>query len=625
MDASQSEADMALCCMLAFWSGKNREQIDRLFRQSRLFRPKWDESHFSGGDTYGGRTLDDALKATESIYSPDGEPIIFEHKGRYYRVKGDNVYPITNFLIHPLEMVQSNNEALLTCDIVTIADETYRQIFMSVDFSNLQKFKGVLNKSTIALCYTGSDGDLEFFKGYLSTLDWVRKTGVNHSGFFLKDHNWIFVAGNAALNSSATPLQDIVQPEKYISIDTDLLEAEAIKPEELLELGTSLLRYNVSLKTVAVLAWCAGCFIKEHLRLAHIKYPHLFLIGEAGSGKSNTLERIILPIFSRGKINASTQVTSFTLMKESSSSNCIPQALDEFKPSKIDRLRLNALYNHMRDSYDGHAGLRGRADQTQVSYDLLAPLVIAGEQSPDEPAVRERGLELLFSKKDIRDADIREAFQRITARPEHLAAFGRGLLETALGIPSQEVATWHRKALSLFNQTLPSRILSNLAAMMCGLWLAERLCHRLGLRWDQVFTVSLEECARFLGHGVHEYLLDGGETNKTVVEYTLEVFDRMKLGPELVHLSNDGKELGLYVKDIYDLYTQYVKDHAVDGERLTKAEFIRQLKQTEYYVGLKAIRFADRVKQGHVLNYETLKQRCDVSGFGDLPSPLCNV
>lgn len=31
--ASQSEADLALCCALAFWTGRAREQMDRLFRQ----------------------------------------------------------------------------------------------------------------------------------------------------------------------------------------------------------------------------------------------------------------------------------------------------------------------------------------------------------------------------------------------------------------------------------------------------------------------------------------------------------------------------------------------------------------------------------------------------------------
>jgi primase-polymerase (primpol)-like protein len=50
---SQSEADLALCGKLAFWSGKNREQMERLFRQSGLMREKWDERHHASGATYG--------------------------------------------------------------------------------------------------------------------------------------------------------------------------------------------------------------------------------------------------------------------------------------------------------------------------------------------------------------------------------------------------------------------------------------------------------------------------------------------------------------------------------------------------------------------------------------------
>ena len=619
---SQSEADLALCCSLAFWTGKDPAQMDRLFRQSKLFREKWDTIHHADGATYGAETIQQALERTEDTYSPEGEPAILERKGRYYRVKGEAVYPITNFIVQPLEMIESVDEAQMTCILITQQGEKHRQIFLSADFGNLQRFKGVLNKRTIELCYTGGDGDLELLKGYLSNLPWAKKTGIDHCGFLLQEKQWVFVAGNAALDHQGIALDSIVQPEKYVGLETELLSAEPISATTLKEIGTDLLRYNASAKTVAVLAWCAGCFLKEHLRQKHIKYPHLFLIGEAGSGKSNTLERVILPIFARTKVNASTQVTSFTLMKESASSNCIPQALDEFKPSKIDRLRLNALYNHMRDTYDGHAGLRGRADQTQVSYQLLAPLVIAGEQSPDEAAVRERGLELLFSKKDIADTVARDAFQRVVAKPERLACFGRGLLEAALTVSAEDAAQWHHEAKALFSASLPSRILANLAAVMCGLRLTERLCARLGLSWEQVFPISLVECARFLGFGVLEYLLDGGESNKTVVEQTLEVFDRMKLGAELVHMSEESKELALYIKDIYDLYTQYVKDHAVDGERLTKQEFLRQLRQTEYYLGSKTVRFVDRVKQAHVLNYDLLQKRCDVTGFGETTIPL---
>ena len=44
---SQSEADMALCCLLAFWTGGHASQIDRLFRRSKLDRPKWGEEHYA--------------------------------------------------------------------------------------------------------------------------------------------------------------------------------------------------------------------------------------------------------------------------------------------------------------------------------------------------------------------------------------------------------------------------------------------------------------------------------------------------------------------------------------------------------------------------------------------------
>lgn len=65
---SQSEADEALCCLLAFWTGGDRERIDELFRQSGLMRPKWDEDR--GDKTYGELTVDNALKQVDEYYEP---------------------------------------------------------------------------------------------------------------------------------------------------------------------------------------------------------------------------------------------------------------------------------------------------------------------------------------------------------------------------------------------------------------------------------------------------------------------------------------------------------------------------------------------------------------------------
>lgn len=73
-DGDHSDADLALCCMLAFWTGRDAAQIDRLFRQSNLHRPKWDERR--GATTYGERTIATAIERTENVYSSrsaDGE------------------------------------------------------------------------------------------------------------------------------------------------------------------------------------------------------------------------------------------------------------------------------------------------------------------------------------------------------------------------------------------------------------------------------------------------------------------------------------------------------------------------------------------------------------------------
>jgi len=68
---SQSEADMALCCLLAFWTGGDRTQMEQLFRQSGLHREKWDEVHYADGSTYGEKTIERAIATTSEFYDPD--------------------------------------------------------------------------------------------------------------------------------------------------------------------------------------------------------------------------------------------------------------------------------------------------------------------------------------------------------------------------------------------------------------------------------------------------------------------------------------------------------------------------------------------------------------------------
>lgn len=65
---SRSEADMALCNALAWWTNRDAARVDRLFRQSGLMREKWDRPQ--AGSTYGAITIEDAVSSCQGGYTP---------------------------------------------------------------------------------------------------------------------------------------------------------------------------------------------------------------------------------------------------------------------------------------------------------------------------------------------------------------------------------------------------------------------------------------------------------------------------------------------------------------------------------------------------------------------------
>lgn len=63
-----SAADQALANHLVYWCQGDLTRADRLFRQSGLYRPKWDERRGKG--TYGQMTLEKAQKTIPAFYDP---------------------------------------------------------------------------------------------------------------------------------------------------------------------------------------------------------------------------------------------------------------------------------------------------------------------------------------------------------------------------------------------------------------------------------------------------------------------------------------------------------------------------------------------------------------------------
>ena len=102
---SQSEAELALCNLLAFWTGKDASRMDHLFRCSALYRrEKWDRPARSG-ETYGQGTIARAISTCTETYSPQQERkvIQFRRKGT---APGD---------LHEVELPATNLQFILDC------------------------------------------------------------------------------------------------------------------------------------------------------------------------------------------------------------------------------------------------------------------------------------------------------------------------------------------------------------------------------------------------------------------------------------------------------------------------------------------------------------------------------
>ena len=95
--ASISEADLGLSAILAFWTGGDAEQVDRLFRRSRLFRQeKWDAEHFADGKSYGQATIAKAIAGTREFYQQNHHYATNEIEPRAQRRIGNR--PSTSML-----------------------------------------------------------------------------------------------------------------------------------------------------------------------------------------------------------------------------------------------------------------------------------------------------------------------------------------------------------------------------------------------------------------------------------------------------------------------------------------------------------------------------------------------
>lgn len=93
---SPSNADLALCNILAYWTNRDAQKMDAIFRQSKLYRSKWDSKR--GATTYGEMTIQKAIDGTPNGFESNRDcklDISFtETKPKMKNTANNNVIPI---------------------------------------------------------------------------------------------------------------------------------------------------------------------------------------------------------------------------------------------------------------------------------------------------------------------------------------------------------------------------------------------------------------------------------------------------------------------------------------------------------------------------------------------------
>lgn len=533
---SQSNADLAMCNHLAFYTAKDPARMDSLFRGTKLMRSKWDEKH--GEKTYGEITIQKAIEDCTKVYDrlPNSKrqgpaspatpaptpssssvpaptspaPIILESTvANFNIIKGKRAVPV--------------EDGQLAGDYVTLtfqnrAGKEIERTFQATDFDDLRRFKAKL--ASMDFTFYGSSLDLYTMKRAIVPLTQHETVHIHgFTGIYLEPGDNVYIGHHGCIHSDGSISDARLAPQSVYQKVTppanlQTLCSEPVDPALLDDLQS----FNAPAYVYSVVGQAGAMLLNAHFERLTIRLNHLVMIGEQGSGKSNTMEHILLPLCGTdAKPTPCGTGTKFTQTIDLSMSNCNPVVWEEFKPSNLSKTCVMRLSDLARNAYDRSPAERGRKDLSCKAIPLRTPLVIVGEESFTEGAIKERSNILYFTKANL-TAVRQAAFERLIARKEALYALHYKMLLTALALDPNAVYQLRKDASAYFTTKLQGRVRNTAVNVLCGLML---FCKATGAGWP------LTEMAKTIEANLVENVLENGTASKTEVGRFLETLSDM--------------------------------------------------------------------------------------------------
>ncbi|QIB56544.1 hypothetical protein [Blautia producta] len=550
---------------------------------------------------------------------------ICESSNRYVSNRGDkSPKEITNFVMRPVNGIRSDSAYLMDIEFTVDKKVFISQLDSSV-FAGAQMFKKAIKKiGGIDMVFSGTEDDLANIQKFMTNKyrEYNHCLGLDYVGLFKMDGEWVYVGTDGAIDRKGNPIRSVISiTEDNEALRSGILDTPMIKKSELKEISVDLFRFNTYERTINILGWVGACFLKERLRQRKIKLSHLVIAGGAGSGKSETLEKIIQPIFGlQGSGIGCSGITKFSTLKSTSSTNLLPVIFEEYKPHKLSKIELDLISGTLRSTYDYQTSQRGRADQSVVNYMRRSPICLVGESSFDETAIKERTVDVQFAKSD-RTAENTKSYRYLAKHEDQLNSLGKALLLLVMNMSDEALDELIQQSKVFEKLDFETRTILGMSNVYLGILLMKELYESFGLNFWAETGLSEKMVQDSIVNNTYNSL-DGSSKVNSAVDLIIQTFDTMalknRIRPEYDYTVNQSTgELCLRLNLIYDEFTKYIREFNIsDVEVLGIRQFTRQLRREGYYADYNYRNFKERN------NDEIVRQKCYILDLKKLNANL---
>ena len=467
----------------------------------------------------------------------------------------------------------------------------------STVFDDVKSFKNFLG--TLDLAFKGKTDDLTDLKSWINKY-WAVENEELHQGIkFIKNGDEIKLITNEG-TITKDKIDYSIKANKIN--DVDVISKETITKEELNELKKRIFKFAASDKTIPIIGTIINNLAVVHNQAIKEKLHHLLIVGESGSGKSTILTNVIAALlnYPSKDIKSIGLITNFGMIKDLSTGN-YPSLYDEFKPSSLDRYKIQKLSESLRNLYDRTTITRGDKNFKNKDFQLTRPIIIAGEESypNSEKALIERSCIVYLSKRE-RTAKNTETMMWLIKHEDLLNKLGRSLIDIVINMSVEGYRSLREKASNNI-KGLNNRPLMTAINIATGI---------------EIFNLLLTKHGRAIFEGYEDYIiknikdevLEGAEDTLSTVERMLVLYNQMiedgRAGvTEVVKKQGNG----LYIRTsemINEIFDFVNKTGSAEVIPLKLKDFKKQAMKAGYLTGTGANSKTIRIQGNKTARYD---------------------